>query len=313
MTVNRANMEAFFQTLSVKFNAGMAAAAPDVPNLLKVEELAMLFPVSGSGTVHGWLNQVPGMKEWVGDRMIKLLGLGKLEVTNRDFESTVEVPRNDIEDDNYGVYGNLAQSMGASADRLWIQLALQALLANSNWADGNPFFCQNRKLGDNGGVITNVTTAALTTAAVEAGLAAMLAWTLHEGQNAEVTPRTLVVGPSLLATAKQIIEALLISDGTATVSNVSTATMLKARYDSRLIGEHAGKWYIMAEKDGIQPVAVQQRKKPVFTALDKDTDANVFMQNKFLYGTDARGEGFTTLPFLAYAGGFAAGDIADAG
>jgi len=34
-----------------------------------------------------------------------------------------------------------------------------------------------------------------------------------------------------------------------------------------------------------------------------DTDEVVFMRDEFRYGTDARGEGFLTLPFLAYAGG----------
>ena len=39
--------------------------------------------------------------------------------------------------------------------------------------------------------------------------------------------------------------------------------------------------------------------------MDAPTDTNVFMTNDFLYGVHARGEGFLTLPFLAYKGGAA--------
>ena len=88
--------------------------------------------------------------------------------------------------------------------------------------------------------------------------------------------------------------------------------MLKVLCDSRISGDHKNKWYIMGEKAGIKPVAVQQRRMPVFTRMDRDTDENVFMRKEYRYGTDARGEGFLTLPFLAYAGGFASGDIVDA-
>ena len=312
VVINRVLLDALFNTYNARFNAGMETAVPNVPNLLKVEDLAMLMKVSGAGTVHAWMNQVPGMKERVGARVIEEISVGKLTVTNRDFESTIAVPRNDIEDDNYGVFANLAQAMGASAALLWIELAMEAFLANGLWADGFPFFCANRELSDKSGAMTNVVTTALSTAAVEQGLAVMRTWNLHGGKNADVTPVSLIVGPASLALAKQIVEAQLVVSGGSTASNTSTATMLKVLCDSRISGAHAGKWYIGAEKAGIKPVAVQQRKMPTFTRMDRENDENVFMWKEYRYGTDARGEGFLTLPFLAYAGGFKPGDIVDA-
>jgi phage major head subunit gpT-like protein len=97
----------------------------------------------------------------------------------------------------------------------------------------------------------------------------------------------------------------MISDGAVSVSNVSPAMSLQVRVDENLVGANAAAWFILAEKAGIKPVCVQQRKLPVFTAMAKDTDENVFMRNEYLYGTDARGEAFLTLPFLAYRGGIA--------
>ncbi len=301
MDTNKATMDALFQTFNAKFNAAMAPADERVnANDLLVEDVAMLVPSGGAATNHAWLNQLPSMKEWAGDRVINTLELGLLTVVNRPFESTVEVPRNAIEDDAYGVYAQLIASMGAAAAKLWLQLTVGAMVANDLWADGNKFFCSGRKFGRN--TVTNASKAALSQSAVEAAMATMRGWQLNGDQTAGVRPVVLVVGPALESLAKRICEATLISDGTTSVSNTSPAINLKVRVAEDLVGTHEKSWFIVGEKNGIKAVCVQKRKEPVLTRLDKDTDANVFNGNKFLYGTDARGEAFMTLPFLAYMG-----------
>jgi len=307
MIINAASLASLFQTYKTGFNDAMANAMTRAyVNQLIVTELAMMMVVSGAATVHAWLNQVPGMKEWIGERQINNLNVGEITVTNRSFESTIGVPRTAIEDDNFGVYSPLMSSMGAAAQELWKELGIAALLANGNWADQNKFFCTGRILNADLNIsITNCATTALSKAAVETGLSTMRSWMLYGNQPAKVTPKYLVVGPSLEATAKAICEATLISDGAVSVSNVSPAMSLQVRVDENLVGDNAAAWFILAEKAGIKPVCVQQRKLPVFTAMAKDTDENVFMRNEYLYGTDARGEAFLTLPFLAYRGGIA--------
>lgn len=310
MLINRANMDALFQTFMTAFQAAQKAATGRVfDNQLMFEDFAMSVPSTGAATIHTWLNQLPGMREWVGDRVKENVSAGKLTVTNRKFESTVAVPRDDIEDDQYGLFSPMIGAMGASAEKLWMELGVSALLANEDWADENPFFCKGRILSDKAGVMTNAVTTALSKTAVEAGITAMLSWQLHGGQAADVTPRYLVVGPSLLATAKEIIEAAIIASGNAGVSNVSTARMLQVRMDTRLVGDHATKWFILGEKNTIKAVAVQKRKLPVLTRQDRDTDPDAFTRGEYNYGTDARGEGFLTFPFLAYAGGLS--EVAD--
>lgn len=304
MTINRSNMTDLFQTFMTKFTeAQKVAAGRAMPNSLLVNEIALEMAVSGAATKHAWLEQIPGMKEWIGERQINNLKIGAVTVTNRDFEDTVSVDRNDIEDDQYGVYAPLIGMMGASSELLWIELALEALLANGNWADSNPYFCSARTLGSSS--ITNAVTTALSMTAVETALSTIGGWTLYSGKPAQVTPRFLVVGPSLEAAAKAICEAEIVanSGGTLAVTNTSPARSLQVRVDSRLIGAHAAKWYVLCEKSGLKSVVVQKRKLPTLTSMDRDTDENVFMSKTFLYGTDARGEAFLTLPFLCYAGG----------
>lgn len=305
MVINQANMDALFKTYSKRFSdAQQAAAARAYPNQLIAEEIALLLPVTGAAVQHSWLDQIKGIHEWAGDRVLNNIKLQALTVANRSFENTVSVPRTSIEDDQYGMFAPLIGALGADAETLWIKLAVASLLANGTWADGNPFFCAGRKLSDSKSAtaITNAVTTALSKTAAEAALTAIRGWKLAGDEPADAVPELLVVGPALEGTAKAIVEADIEANagGTLAVSNVSPARMLKVRVDARITGN---KWYVTARKGGIPCCCVQQRKKPVLTRLDRDTDANVFMQDKFLYGVDARGESFLTLPFLAYAGG----------
>lgn len=310
MLINRANLDALFVTYLNKFtDAQKKVAERAYPNQLVVDDIALAMPVTGAATVHSWLEQIKSMREWIGERNINNLKIGQVTVTNRDFENTISVKRNDIEDDQYGMFAPLIGMMGADAEEIWRKLSIEALVGNGTWADGNPFFCAARTLGAS--KITNAVTTALGTAAIETALSTIRSWTLFGGEPADVMPDCLVCGPSLEGTAKIAIEADIVpnSGSTLAVSNVSTARMLKLRVDSRLTGTYAGQWYITCRKGGIPATAVQKRKLPVLTRLDRDTDENVFMRGEYLYGTDCRGESFCTLPFLAYAGGL--GEVTD--
>ena len=307
MNITAANLDAIFKAFQTKFNeAQKAAQSRAFPNDLLPEDIAIAFTGGGSATQHSWLEQIKGIHEWVGERVLNNTKLGKLTVVNRDFENTIKVSRNEIEDDQYGIYSPLIAMMGSDAENLWKKLAIKAILDNGEWADGNPFFCSGRVLGES--TFTNAVTTALSKSAVETAIAAMRAWLLYGGEPAEVRPDVLLVGPSLESTAKQFCEADLVSDGTTTVSNVSPAKALKVRVSQSLVGDHANEWYIMGDKNGVKAVGIQKRKLPELTRMDAPTDANVFMTNDFLYGVHARGEGFVTLPFLAYKGGAASVD-----
>ena len=307
MNITASNLDAIFKAFQTKFNeAQKAAQTRAFPNDLIPADIAIDFIGGGSATQHSWLEQLHGIHEWVGERVLNNAKLGKLTVVNRDFENTIKVSRNEIEDDQYGVYAPLIGMMGSDAENLWKKLAIEALTGNGEWADGNPFFCSGRTLGQS--TITNAVTTALSKAAVEAAIAAMRAWTLYGGEPGEVRPDVLLVGPTLEATAKQICEADLVSDGTTTVSNVSPAKALKVRVSQSLVGNRANEWYVLGDKNGVKAVGIQKRKLPELTRMDAPTDTNVFMTNDFLYGVHARGEGFVTLPFLAYKGGAASVD-----
>ena len=308
MVVNQANMAQLFKGYSASFNKGFNAPIdPQDRETLRLEDFAMTVPSSSGSTDHTWIGQIPAFKKWIGSRTVEQLDLGKITVVNEPWESTVKVPVPAIEDDSYGAFNNLMEAMGVNARDLWRVLAVKALLANGNWADSNPFFCKDRVLAE-GCTVTNAVTTAFSASALETAIASMRGQLLPGGRAANVLPKLLVVGPSNMAAARRVIHGELLGNNGVTESN-PLKDIVQLRCCNELAGDHAGKWYLFGEVAGIRGVAVQKRKEARLTVRDNPTDENVFMDNEVQYGSDARGEGFLTLPFLAYAGGF--GSVAD--
>jgi phage major head subunit gpT-like protein len=298
---NAENMDSLFKAYNTAFTrAQLAAAGRDGARGVLLNEAAMTIPSSARSNVHAWMLQLPGMREWIGPRLVHELKFDAIKVVNRDFESTVEVGVNDIEDDQNGAYTPLFTAMGQSAETIWMELAIEALVKNKDWADEKPFFAKNRKLlAGQSEVVTNATSSAFSSAAVEAAIIAMRSFMLSADRPAMVTPKYLIVGPLLEFRAAEVFEREFVDGG---VNNV-LKNALTVRVSNLLVGAHAGKWFVLGEKNGMKPVAVQQRKMGVLVRKDKPTDDNVFDENKAKYGTHARGESFLTLPVLAYAGG----------
>lgn len=144
MILNKATMVALFQNFNTAFKAGLGVAESHY------EQVAMTVPSSTAENVYPWLGALPSMREWVGDRVINNLKLSDYSIRNKDFELTVEVRRNDIEDDNMGLYSTLFQDLGAQASIHPNQLVFGALTAGdvNKCFDGLPFFAANHKSGE---------------------------------------------------------------------------------------------------------------------------------------------------------------------
>src|SRR5690554_317084 len=75
-------------------------------------EVATIVPSTTKSNTYGWLGAMPAFREWVGARQFQSLQEHGYAITNKTYESSVEVGRDDIEDDNLGVYKPAVQEMG---------------------------------------------------------------------------------------------------------------------------------------------------------------------------------------------------------
>lgn len=132
------------------FNTGLTGITPLWP------QIATRIPSNRSSNTYGWLNSWPGMREWIGDRQVKSLSESAYTIVNKPFESTVGVPRDAIEDDEFGIYGPMMASMAQAAaehpDTLIFNLLKNGF--STPCFDGQNFFDEEHPVGD--AVVSNV-------------------------------------------------------------------------------------------------------------------------------------------------------------
>jgi len=144
MIINQANLTGIYKSFSTIFNQAFDAA-PSQKDLV-----AMTVPSTGKTVDYKWLGDFPMMREWLGDRVIKDLSAFHYEITNKSYEATIEVDRDDIEDDQIGVYTPMIQGLGQGAKNHpdILVFALMALGFETLCFDGQYFFDTDHPVGE---------------------------------------------------------------------------------------------------------------------------------------------------------------------
>ena len=143
MIVNQAALAGIYKSFNTVFNEAFDQAPSQWPLV------AMEVPSQGRSVDYKWLGDFPTMREWLGDRVIKDLSGFHYELLNKDYEATIEVDRNDIEDDQIGVYSPMIRQMGMSA-KSHPDILVWALLT-AGWTtkcfDSKYFFAADHPVG----------------------------------------------------------------------------------------------------------------------------------------------------------------------
>ena len=144
MIINQAAMSGIYKTFSTVFNQALGTVES------MVELIAMRSPSTGRSVDYKWLGDFPMMREWIGDRVIKDLSAFHYEIVNKPFESTIEVDRDDIDDDQIGVYVPMIQGLAQAAKQHPDILAFALLKLGFSTAcyDGQYFFDTDHPVKD---------------------------------------------------------------------------------------------------------------------------------------------------------------------
>lgn len=300
MEINRKNLDCLFTGFHLNFTQGFE----QVPD--SWQKFCGVIHSSAASNIYPFLEQFGGMREWLGDRQIKNISTKKIEVVNRDFEDSIAIARNDIEDDQYGIYATLVAQMGYNAGKLWQDLAIEAITGDMKWIDGKSFFTTSRTYGKE--TVCNSFTAELSAESYAAARKTMMEYRGHNGRNLGVVPDLLIVGPKNEETAFGILKDRLQLKALGTNGVGATDNPWNGSAELLVLPELSGSdkedlWFLASTGGVIKPVFVQQRKEPVLTRLDRENDENVFCRKEYIYGTDARGEAFLAFPHLICKGG----------
>jgi len=146
MTLSTAKEQVVLRGLTAKFDNAAKAATPFYPRVCTV------MPSNGADEKYGFIGNMPGVKEWKGDRKFEQLREANFEIENKHWENSLLISKNDIKDDRMNLYGNQMEDLAAEAmhhpDELWFE----TLVAGSTTAcfDGQYFFDTDHVWGDSG-------------------------------------------------------------------------------------------------------------------------------------------------------------------
>lgn len=136
MIINGANLSMLYKGFKTSFQKGLDEA----PSQWSV--IATRVTSTTREEEYGWLGKFPNLREWIGDRVIQNMKTHSYSIKNKTFEGTVSVDRDDIEDDNIGLYAPLFEEMGRSTKAFDDQLVWGLL--KQGWTgkcyDGQAFF-----------------------------------------------------------------------------------------------------------------------------------------------------------------------------
>jgi phage major head subunit gpT-like protein len=146
MQINHSNLAILNQAFSGAFRGALAQAAP------MWSQVATLVPSTTSETKYAWLGQITRFREWIGERQIQNLALHDYAIKNKTFENTVAVGREEIEDDQYGIYTPVIQQLGQDAALHPDELVFSLLNAGFTTPcyDGQYFFDTDHPVGTAG-------------------------------------------------------------------------------------------------------------------------------------------------------------------
>lgn len=150
MEISAANLTALFTGFDVVFQRGFEKP----PSYY--ESIATVVRSASRQTTYPWLGRTTRFREWLGDRVVQALEAHAYTIVNKNFEDTVSIDRNDIEDDSYGVYEPIIEQLGwdtkVHPDMLLFSMIKDAVTNPSNVVgfDGQAFFSASHPVGLSG-------------------------------------------------------------------------------------------------------------------------------------------------------------------
>jgi len=294
----------------------------DIPNLLRAgmkkeffkvyneevipeyKKVAMITESNSDQETYPWLGSVAQMREWKDERIPKGLLEHHFEVVNKDWEGTISVDRNEIEDEKYGQTTIKVRQLADEARRFMgsmiFTLLDQGNLTNGtgiyqgvniNCYDGNPFFSSAHSEGASG-IQSNLAAVALSNANLRAAITAMKGIVDDRGKPLYVKPDLLVVNQSNEWVARELLNSTYYPEGAS--EGAAVGTKVANNVLKGIVGLYVtpyvstDNWFLLDTTRVVKPLMLQIRRKIAFDALTEGYEK--FMRKKLFFGTDWRGQ-----------------------
>jgi phage major head subunit gpT-like protein len=258
-------------------------------NPQEIADLMMNTTSSSDSEKYGWLGNSPQMTEWLDERKLRGLKDFNYTIPNKDYEATLKVNKNVMEDDQLGAVKVRISDLASVARNHGRKLFFDALVAGEVdlCYDGVPFFSLvHAESGSNQVNLSTETIAGTsqTTAEFKAefqvarqGLRGLVD-DQGDPRNEGELMLTVVASQDL----ENVIDEVLGADMISNTTNVLKGAAKKV-ISSRLSGND---WYLLDSSGNLKPTVMQVRQPIKFESLDKGERA--FMRKELLFGVDDR-------------------------
>lgn len=152
MNINGATLQSLYTGFNAAFQEGFSGITP------LYSRIAYTVPSTTRENEYGWLKQMPALREWIGDRVLNNIATDGYRIKNKRYEGSQTVDRDDIDDDNIGIYRPMFAEMGRAAAEHPDRLVWGALAAGFSTAcfDQQYFFDTDHPVLNEAGQTTSV-------------------------------------------------------------------------------------------------------------------------------------------------------------
>jgi len=278
--------------------AGIWTAAWNNPTQNDFVSLVTTYTSKGAGNDYALLEQMQGWREWHGARRFEDVKSDTYRLVNKTYEKSLKMPREDIEDDNIGIYTPLVAQMVEGYNQLLVELIVDVLSSNPTAFDSTALFSTSRTYGDN--TINNATSAVFSSGAFDTAMQTIQCYKFHNDRPGLVRPTLAIVGPKYEKTAWDVLVNQLTASSNASVQNFDASRGVVLMVSPWLCGDDEDLWFLADTTKAIGPLIFQNRVGPETTISDADY---VMRTNMLDYMARARLAVGAGVPHLIYGGG----------
>lgn len=255
------------------------------------KKIATIFNSITDKESYNWLGDYPSMEEWKDKRQLRGLRDWDYTLTNKHYEVSIEVDRDTIRDDKYGLITPRINSLARSTLRYFNEKVFSQLDDGETLLayDGTAMFADTRTIGGSDNIDNILSgnysdSAAEIRAGIKAAVQQMRLFQDDWGKPMNLVPDCVVCAPAMEIAMK---DALL--PGVAGTTRPETA-YVKSIIVSPFIDADTDDWFVLCTTAEVKPIIFQIRQNPTFESLDDPKSSWVFMNKTFVYGVDARFE-----------------------
>ena len=263
-------------------------------------KIAAEVPSTSDKEKYGWLGSAPTPREWTDERVPKGLLDHDYTITNKDWEASIGVNRNDFEDDKLGAIQMRINDLAARA-RVHPDGLLSTLIIDGESTlcyDGQFFFDTDHVEGDSGTQDNDLTydatdpdavTQAEFASAFRASREGLAGFKDDRGEPFHVSAQSgliIMVPTALWSVAEITLEQSTLANGESNVLKGAADFLVNPRLTD------GKKWYLFKMDSYIKPFIFQNRKavKLMQVGLKEGDDVDYvrFMRKHMYFGTEAR-------------------------